>query len=67
MKNSEVQELSSKELLEKIEEEKALLVRQKMSHAITPLENPHKIKGTRRLIARLMTELRNRELNENMK
>jgi large subunit ribosomal protein L29 len=34
----------------------------KLNHAVTPLENPMQIKFTRRTVARLKTELRNREL-----
>jgi large subunit ribosomal protein L29 len=34
----------------------------KLSHSISPLENPQTIKEQRRTIARLKTELRRREL-----
>ncbi|OKZ16105.1 MAG: 50S ribosomal protein L29 [Butyricimonas synergistica] len=49
---------------EKIETEKAALTKMKMNHAVSPLENPMLIRTTRRNIARLMTELRKRELNK---
>ncbi len=64
MKTSEIKELSTKEIVERIEEEKTLLTRQKMNHAVSPLENPMKIRDTRRLVARLKTELISRSLNE---
>ena len=67
MKSSEIKELSNQELLEHIEIEKTSLVRMKMNHAISPLENPQKIKESRRTVARLMTELRKREMNEKIK
>ena len=67
MKSSEIRELSNKELLERIDNEKTTLVRMKLNHAISPLENPQKIKETRRTIARLMTEMRKREINEKTK
>jgi len=41
-----------------------MLVRMKLNHAITPLDNPQKIKLAKITIARLLTELRHRELNE---
>lgn len=63
MKMSEIKELSSQELLERLDNEKSTLVRMKLNHAISPLDNPIKIKYTRKNIARLETELRMRELN----
>jgi large subunit ribosomal protein L29 len=67
MKSSEIRELSNQELLERIDNEKTALVRMKLNHAISPLENPQKIKESRRTIARLMTEKRKREMNEKSK
>ncbi len=64
MKNSEVRELSLKELKERIESEKENLVRMKLNHAITPLDNPLNIRYSKKNIARLLTEQRNRELKE---
>lgn len=67
MKTSEIKELSNQELLERIDNEKTSLVRMKLNHAISPLENPQKIKESRRTIARLLTEKRKREMNEKIK
>jgi len=67
MKSSEIRELSNQELLERIDNEKTALVRMKLNHAISPLENPQKIKASRKTIARLMTEKRSREMNEKTK
>ena len=64
MKTSEIKELTVKELEERIENEVNFLVRQKMNHAVSPLDNPLKIKESRRNIARLKTELRKRMLNQ---
>lgn len=64
MKTSEIRELTTQEILERIDNERTSLVRMKLNHAITPLDNPNKIKETRGNIARLLTELRKRELNE---
>ena len=63
MKTSEIKDLTTEEIREKIETEKAALNKMKMNHAVSPLENPMLIRTTRRNIARLMTELRKRELN----
>lgn len=57
MKTSEIRELSVKEIEERLENERNLIFRQKMNHAISPLDNPLKIRETRRNIARLETIL----------
>jgi large subunit ribosomal protein L29 len=62
MKISEIRELSTSDLLERIDTEKTMLVRLKLNHAISPLDNPQKITQARKTIARLMSELRSREL-----
>ena len=64
MKTSEIKDLTTEEIKEKIETEKAALTKMKMNHAVSPLENPMLIRTTRRNIARLMTELLKRELNK---
>lgn len=64
MKTSEIRQFSTQEILERIDNERTSLTRMKLNHAISPLDNPNKIKETRGNIARLLTELRMRELNE---
>ena len=64
MKTSEIKELSTKEIVERIQTEEESLVRLKLNHAVSPLENPMKLKENKRNIARMKTILRNRELNE---
>ncbi|MCK5692554.1 MAG: 50S ribosomal protein L29 [Bacteroidales bacterium] len=64
MKSSEIKELSIQELLERLESEETLMVRMKMNHAVSPLDNPNKIVETRRNIARLKTEVRSRQIQE---
>jgi large subunit ribosomal protein L29 len=64
MKTSEIKELSTSDLLERIETERTMLVRMKLNHAITPLDNPQKVKLVKLTIARLLTEMRTRELNK---
>jgi large subunit ribosomal protein L29 len=64
MKTSEIRELSTSDILERIDTEKTLLIRMKLNHAITPLDNPKKVQDVKLTIARLHTELRTRELNK---
>ena len=64
MKTSEINELTRKEIVERLQEEREHLVRLKLNHAVSPLENPIKIVESRRNVARMETILRSRELNE---
>lgn len=64
MKAVEIRELSDKEIDDKIGEEQENLTRLRMNHAVSPLEDTTKIKKTRKVIARLLTEQRHRELNK---
>ncbi len=64
MKASEIKELSLKEIEERIDNEKNFLIKQKLNHAISPLDNPMKIRETKKTIARLETFLRKKTLEE---
>jgi large subunit ribosomal protein L29 len=64
MKTSEIKELSTPDLLERIDTEKSNLIRMRLNHAITPLENTMKLKEAKLTVARLLTELRARELKQ---
>lgn len=64
MKTSEIKELTVKEIVEKLQVEKENLVRLKLNHAVSPLDNPMKIQVSKRDIARLQTVLRERELKD---
>ena len=64
MKTSEIKELTTKEIVERIQTEQENLVRLRLNHAVSPLDNPMKIKEAKADIARLKTVLRERELNE---
>ncbi len=64
MKISEIRELTDQELRERLDAEKDNLTHLKMNHAISPLDNPLQIKVVRRNIARIATELRQRETNQ---
>jgi large subunit ribosomal protein L29 len=67
MKTSEIRELSTPDLIERIDTERTMLVRMKLNHTITPLDNPQKLKQAKITIARLLTELNARELKEKSK
>ncbi len=64
MKSSEIRELTLVEMEERLESEESLMVRMRMNHAVSPLDNPNKIVETRRNIARLKTEMKARQIKE---
>lgn len=61
MKQSQIKELTAIELKDLITEESQVLAKMVFNHTVSPLENPLKIRETRRTIARMKTELRMRE------
>jgi large subunit ribosomal protein L29 len=61
-KYDEVRNLTTEELQKQLENNKLRLQRMKFNHAISPLENPNVIGEARKLVARLKTEIRKREL-----
>ncbi len=63
MKQQVVAEFSTAELKERLVEERQHLVKLVLNHSISPIENPNKITEQRRTIARMLTELRKREIN----
>ena len=63
MKIAEIRELSTKEFVERIDAEVAAYDQKVINHSISPSENPAQIIQQRRMIARMKTELRQRELN----
>ena len=62
MKHQIITDLSTPDMVERLKEEQERLTKMKLSHAVSPVENPQSIKEQRRTIARLKTELRRREL-----
>jgi large subunit ribosomal protein L29 len=59
-----VAEFSTEELNAKIVSENAAVTKMKLNHAISPMENPMVIRETRKVVARLKTELTKRK-NQN--
>jgi large subunit ribosomal protein L29 len=67
MKNSEIRELSTKDIHERLEDAKLQLNKAKLNHAVSPLENTNVLKEMRATVARLLTELNSREVAEQSK
>ncbi|MBO4745078.1 MAG: 50S ribosomal protein L29 [Bacteroidales bacterium] len=62
MKQQEIKELSTNDLKDKLDEWQNQLVKLKLNHSISPLDNPGKIKVYRRTIARMKSELQRRDV-----
>ena len=65
MKNTKIKEMTSPELEKELSELKTELFKLKFSLATNGLDNPLKVREVKRNIARIKTELRQRELNWN--
>ncbi|PLW97045.1 MAG: 50S ribosomal protein L29 [Marinilabiliales bacterium] len=64
MEQQVIIELSTPELQERLEQEIKQLQKLKLNHAVSPIENPNKIREYKRTIARLKTEIRKRAIEE---
>jgi large subunit ribosomal protein L29 len=62
MKNSEIRSLSESEIADRIAAEQENLTKLNFAHAISPIENPNKMKESRRFVARLQTILKAKQL-----
>ena len=60
MKVQVLTDMPKNELQDLLVSEREKLTRMKMSHAVSPLENPLQLKFTRKAIARVMTEISKR-------
>ena len=64
MKHTEIKALGINDLKEKILSEKEALRKMKFAHQVSSIENPMKMRATRKLIAQLNTELRAKEIQK---
>lgn len=62
MKKEEIKELSTADLRERLAQMEKEYLQLKVNHAVSALDNPAKLTADRRMIARVKTELRQREL-----
>ena len=61
MKSQILIDMPDNELQDLLISERDKLVKMKISHAVSPLENPLQIKYSRKIIARIMTEISRRK------
>lgn len=60
MNYKEIASMSNEDLGQKYRVETEMLSRLKFAHAISPIENPMKIRSSRKLVAQLSTEMTKR-------
>ena len=57
-----LKEMSEADLKSRIEEDELRIKKLKFAHAVSPIENPMNIRGVRKDLARIKTELRKKQL-----
>jgi large subunit ribosomal protein L29 len=62
MKNSDIRDLSVEDLQDKLKNLRKQYTDLKITHTVSPIENPMQIKNMRKTVAKIATELTNREL-----
>lgn len=65
MKKQVYTDMPLNELNDLLDSERQKLVKMKMSHSVSPMENPMQIKYSRRTVARIMTEISRRNMSKN--
>ncbi len=66
-KGPELKDLTIEELKDKLQEERGLLSKLRFNHTVSPIESPVQLREKRKAVARTLTELRARELQNNKK
>lgn len=66
-KGTELKDLTVQELQDKLQDERGALTKLRFNHTVSPVESPVQLRHKRKEVARLLTELRQRELNTNKK
>ena len=62
MEYQDIKNMTDKELHLTLRDERAQLQKVRFSHAVSPVENPHKIRVARKTIARFLTEINRRRV-----
>ena len=61
-KGLELNDLTLQELQDKLKDERTTLTKLGFSHTVGPIEDPMQLRSKRKEVARILTELRKREL-----
>lgn len=61
-RKQELKDLTPLELQDKLESERDTLTKLRFNHAVSPVESPAQLRSTRKSVARILTEMRRREI-----
>ncbi|MEY2923578.1 MAG: hypothetical protein RLZZ337_118 [Bacteroidota bacterium] len=64
MQYQDIKNMTDKELHANLKDERAQLQKLKFSHAVSPIENPHKIRQARKTVAKYLTEINSRRVEK---
>ncbi|MBI1305412.1 MAG: 50S ribosomal protein L29 [Bacteroidetes bacterium] len=67
MTYEDIKQMNNKELHANLREERKQLQKLQFNHAVSPIENPTKIKASKKVVARMLTEISARKKAENSK
>ena len=67
VKKENFKEMSTPDLVERIKEDRLKYKKARFNHTVSHLDNPMVLKGMRRDVARLLTELKKRQMAEQSK
>ncbi len=66
MTYEDITQMNNKELHANLREERMMLQKLRFNHAVSPIENPNKIRASKKVIARLLTEINRRRHETNV-
>lgn len=61
-RKQELKDLTPLELQDKLDSERDALTKLRFNHAVSPVESPAQLRITRKSVARILTEMRRREI-----
>jgi large subunit ribosomal protein L29 len=64
-KGTELKDLTLVELQDKLQDERNTLRKLRFNHTVSPIDNPMQLRDRKKNVARILTELRKRELAAN--
>jgi large subunit ribosomal protein L29 len=67
MKNRDYKDLPTSELVARYKEDRVKLTKTKFNNAVARIEQPHKLKELKKEIARLLTEINSRRIDNELK
>lgn len=61
-KQDDLKDLTALELQDKLQTSREALAKLRFNHAVSPVESPAQLRSTKKTVARILTEIRRREI-----